>query len=456
MQLYKTVKPVSLSIGLMLFFKTVTAQLYIGTGATFRQWGNVQLTLHNTDIINHGNFFPGLGSVLFTGNNNSTISGTQTTVFNDFEINKTNGSVVMLQQLIDIVRNARFTSGNLDLNGNILDLGITGILLGENENSRITGINGGQVLFSTVLNNPSGANPANLGAVITSGQNLGTVLIRRGHRSQVNNYGNGNSILRYYDIVPVNTVPFSATLRINYFDGELNGLTENGLVFWNSSDNLHWTNEHFTLGNTNLNYMEKTGISSFGRWTLSSNNNGLPVIFILFNLKCDEKRILLTWKTAQEQNSSHYTIEKSTDGVSWKAMGTVPAAGNSNTERSYLFTDNNPAQNSYYRIAQFDIDGRVARTNILRSSCIPGNDFSVWPNPFANRIFISVTADRPSGAVIKIFDSKGALVKKQDATVLAGNTQLTVHTGHLPAGAYNLSVEWSAGQINKVIQLLKQ
>jgi hypothetical protein len=45
------------------------------------------------------------------------------------------------------------------------------------------------------------SNPANLGIFITSDKNLGNVTIRRGHQSQPNISGSGNSILRYYDIL---------------------------------------------------------------------------------------------------------------------------------------------------------------------------------------------------------------------------------------------------------------
>lgn len=440
---------------LLLVVQAGQAQLFISPGAQVRILGDARLTLHNTSLVNHGSFLPGTGTVSFTGSNESYISGTQTSVFNKVEINKSNGGALVLQQPVNIVSNLRFIAGYLNLNGNILDLGATGMLIDENENSRITGAGSGHVLFSTTLNNPNQANPANLGLVISSGQNLGTVLIRRGHESQINNYGNGSSILRYYDMAPVNPVPFTATLRINYFDWELNGLTENNLVFWNSADNLHWSNLNFTSGNTNLNYLEKTGIGSNGRWTLSTSNNALPVLFSVFNLKCESGTVLLTWKTAQEQNSSHYQVEKNSNGSNWVVAGNVPAAGNSNTERSYSFTDPDPVENGYYRIAQYDMNGRVVYTNILRSACRDKNIFAVWPNPFTEKITIQLSSPGPSVATIQLFNSKGALVKKQQTALLTGVNQVPVLLMHLPAGAYHLVAEWGTNS-RKALQVVKQ
>lgn len=449
-------RPVILFLLVILFTNPMQGQLYIGAGAQVHMRGNTQLTLQDMNLLNNGIFFPGSGAVSFTGNNSSGIGGTQTTVFHLLEINKPNGGTVLMQVPAEVLNTVSFTAGNLNLNGNTLNLGTTGSLLGEKESSRMVGSNGGHVLFSSILNNPNATNPANLGLVISTAQNLGTVLIRRGHQSQVNNYGTGNSILRYYDIVPVSPAPFSATFRINYFDGELNGINENGLVFWNSLDTVHWRNEDFTSGNININYIEKTGISSFGRWTLSSSNNALPVKFTLFNLKCEGGKAIVTWKTAQEQNSSHYNIEKSTDGINWIVIGSVPAAGYSNTEKSYLLVDNNPIEKSYYRIAQYDMDRRVSYSNILKSSCTMKEFFTVWPNPFTDRLVINLGADRQSLATIKIFDSKGALVKTQEAAILNGINQLTVNTQALPAGAYILSAVWHNGQEKRTVQVIKQ
>src|SRR5262249_37360711 len=143
------------------------------------------------------------------------------------------------------------------------NLGTTGFLQNENENSRVTGPNGGEVLFDTVLNAPVAANPGNLGAVITSTQNLGDVIIKRGHESQVIGNGASNSLFRYYEIIPANNNNLNATLRFNYFDGELGSLDESKLVFYKSDDSTNWAIQGFTSGNATTNFVEKTAINSY-------------------------------------------------------------------------------------------------------------------------------------------------------------------------------------------------
>lgn len=441
---------------LLVNANTISAQLVVSAGAQLYVQGNAQLTLENTDLVNNGSFTAGTGTISFTGNSSSYISGNQPLQFYKLEINKTAGNSVSLQKMTGVTQQVSFISGFLDLNTYDIDLGTTGVLTGEQETSRIIGANGGQVLFSTILNAPVAVNPANLGAIISSSKNLGNVIIKRGHKSQINSYGLGNSVLRYFDTQPANNNGLNAVLRFQYFDGELNGLIESNLVFWKSTDSIHWINESFTTRNTTSNYVEKTGIPSFARWTLSSINNPLPVKISLFNLKCEGNKVVLNWKTSQEQNSSHFIIERSIDSRNWAGIGNIPAASNSNTEKNYLFTDNDPLQNGYYRIVQYDLDGKFSYTNMIRSSCGTKEDFKIWPNPFRDKIFISITAESSSVVTMKLFDSKGALVKKQDITILNGMNQVTMELASLPAGAYHLLVDWNNGERKRTALLIKQ
>src|SRR5207253_1379885 len=105
---------------------------------------------------------------------------------------------------LSIFSDTKLTLQNTDLinNGDFL-VETTGHLDGERDDSRIIGANGGNVVFSVNLNSPTNSNPANLGVFITTGQDLGNVIIKRGHQSQANN-GAGPTILRYYDIFPAN------------------------------------------------------------------------------------------------------------------------------------------------------------------------------------------------------------------------------------------------------------
>jgi len=440
-----------------LFVHPVSAQLTISAGSQLSASGDIQLTLQNTDLVNFGNFITGNSIISFTGNSSSKIIGGEPIQFFKLVINKSENASIVLERPIMVSESATFSSGFLNLNGQNLDLSTTGRLENENENRRVIGPDGGQVVIHTTLNAPSSEDPGNLGAIISSAQNLGDVVIRRGHQSQ-SGQGMPGSILRYYIIIPQNDANLNATLQVKYLDAELNGIDENSLTLFKTDDGANWSNLSFSAKNPNDNFVRKDGISSLSEWTLSSGiNSPLPVDFLLFNAKCEDGRVLLTWKTAQEQNTSHFNIERSTDGTGWSVIGSQPAAGNSIDQRTYSFADNNASLNAQYRVAEYDLDGHRQYTKVLRSSCNVTTDaLSLWPNPVRDKLIVNILTSSESQATIKIFDSKGALVKIQRAGVLQGTNQLTIDMKSLPSGSYSLSADWNNGQTRKALQILKQ
>ncbi len=431
---------------------TVPAQFYIGAGAQVQLTGNVQLVLKDINFINNGSFSPGNGTVLFSGEMNTSVSGTEPVQFYLVQINKDEGSAVALQRPVGITNGVQFSQGLIDLNGHNLDLGSTGLLTGESEDSRIIGPAGGEVLLTTVLNAPSNANPGNLGAIIVSPQDLGIVLLKRGHQLQSLP---GGSILRSYEITPANNNGLEATLRFHYFDAELNNLPENSLTLWRSTDGINWTDQGHTGRDITENYVEKTGIDAFSVWALSTSSTPLPVVFAGFHLQCDRYSTILRWKTAQEINSSHFFIERNT-GSGWARIGELAAAGNSSTEERYEFTDNNPGEKAYYRIAQYDLDGRIKYSSIAMADCVTADALQVWPNPFRQTFTVKIKSDQNSGARIRITDARGSVIIDRPVSLMNGLNQFDMDLQQGASGIYLLTVEWAGGQQLKTMRLIKQ
>lgn len=440
---------------LLISATQVAAQVTVTPGALFHISGNEQVSFHNISLVNNGVFTAGNSQVIFTGTANSSISGAQPLQFSRLEINKSPGSSLTLQRDIDVTDRIIFTSGFISLGNANINLGGTGILQDEKETSRITGNADGRVIATVMLNAPSAANPANLGAIITSAQNLGSVTVRRGHDVQTNAGGAGSSIRRHFEISPANTANLNATLRMQYFDAELNSLDENALVFFKNEDGSNWTAQGFSARNTVSNWVEKTGINSFRKWTLSAAGNALPVVYKLFNVACAGANVVVTWKTAQEQNSSRFDIQKSMDGLSWVTMSSVPATGNA-AGADYSYTDQYAVPNNYYRIAAVDKDGRTTITSVLRSSCGTKETFKVWPNPVQRNVYVNIVVDASSTATVRIFDARGVLVKEQRAAIQRGSNQLAIDLGSMMPGVYVVQAEWNNGQSKNSNQVIKQ
>jgi hypothetical protein len=438
---------------LLTLIPAANAQLTIPKTAQFMVTGNAQLTLSNLDLIDSGTFSPGTGSLLFTGDSTNTIKGGQPIPFFDLAIAKT-ATTVQLQTPIAVSNQLSFSSGLLDLNGNDIDLGSTGVLVGEQETSHVTGAKGGTVQFTANLTSPSAANPGNLGLTITSAQNLGATLIKRGHQSQTNPSGSGNSILRYYNITPANNTSLNATLRFNYFNAELNGLNEDDLVLWENTTGQQWSALGFDTRNNNSNYIEKDAVASLGLLTLSSSGNALPVTFVSFTATCKSPTVQLAWETAQEENSHYFLVEKSADGIAWNTIGNIPAAGNSTAALIYSFDDGSPDANDFYRIAEYDLDGKSMYSHTVRSGCSINDALKIWPNPATDLVYISLPANLGSHVTINLFDVRGALIKQQTANPAAA-TFSTLNVKELAAGVYYISIISANGQI-QTQKIMKQ
>ena len=246
----------------------------VSAGATIKTTGGVTIVLSDMDLDNDGtiNQASGEGGFKFTGAQTSGIKGNNMPIIGILEINKTNGGKILLNRNISINSSINFISGQLDLNGNNILMDASAMIAGESENNRIIGPNGGFIEITQNMNAPASINAGNLGATITSDADLGSVTIRRGHIAQTGT-GLTNSINRYYLISPANNNALNATLRMKYFDAELNGQNENALVIYKSDNSgTDWANMSQTTRNANANYVEKTGMSNLTLETLSNDN----------------------------------------------------------------------------------------------------------------------------------------------------------------------------------------
>jgi hypothetical protein len=453
--LYKKIITAFLSCTAVLSFAQNTVKFT--AGATLSCTNNAIITLENINLENDGtiDLSSGDGVFRFSGTGQNTISGSGILILDKLEIAKTGNAKLLLNRNMDVIGSVNFVSGLIDLNTKVLSLHSTGVLQGENENSRIVGVDGGFVHRIQILNAPAAINPGNLGATITSSQNLGSTIIRRGHQSQTNGSGLGNSILRFYDIIPANNTALNATLRFQYFDAELNSLNESSLEVWKSSDNMNWISRGFTGRDVTTNYVDKTGLSDFSRQTLSSPNNPLPLVWGTFNVKCNDNTTRITWETLQESNTQSFIVQRSNNGTAWTNVAVQSAAGQSHSTLQYSYTDLQTG-NLFYRIIQTDLDGRSTFSPVLHSNCTDKNYFKVYPNPvFQNKVQVAVYANAGNKVMFTVYDNKGALVKQQQAKLQAGMNFLPVDLSLLAAGLYNLVIEMPDGK-KEIVKLVKQ
>lgn len=352
---------------LLITTHSLRAQLVITGGAEFKLSGDATLTLQDMDLVNNGTFNQTAGTVRFTGTANNTISGAQAIKIHVLQLAKTGVAELQLQRTLGINTLVNFSSGLLNLNNNNLELEPAALLTGETESSRIIGANGGYIQIVVPLNAPSSANPGNLGAVITSAQNLGTVTIRRGHVPQTIAVVNRQSINRYYDISPTTNSALNATLRFNYFNAELNGRNESLLSLWRSNDNVNWTGTAFSSRDATANFVQQTGIASFSRWTLTDIDFPTNV----FDLTTDGAPAIRVWPNpAVELLNLSVRVKKTTDAT----ITLVDMLGRRLMNRSVkLVTGNNRLQietiqlaAGTYQLIIIAEDGSTLKSTLIR------------------------------------------------------------------------------------------
>jgi hypothetical protein len=217
---------------------------------------------------------------------------------------------------------------------------------------------------------------------------------------QARNYTNGVTDLSRYRIFNTNSDVYGI-LGNTPTTTEIGGDVNNGVV---SNGILTSKIEGVTLFNQNFNIFIK------------DDNTGLPISLVSFKASKINNNVKLSWQTASEINSDFFEIEKSSDGLNFKTLGTLKASGNSSENLFYSIIDFSPAlTTNYYRLKQVDLDGVFTYSSILAVNFdLNKNDkISFYPNPANNEIHF---AGLTSGATISLLNLEGKSIINQKIT----------------------------------------
>ncbi|MBG8555033.1 T9SS type A sorting domain-containing protein [Hymenobacter guriensis] len=145
----------------------------------------------------------------------------------------------------------------------------------------------------------------------------------------------------------------------------------------------------------------------------------LPVTLTLFTAALDgQHAVRLTWATALEQNSALFEVERSTDGHSFRRVGSRTAATTSSGPRHYNLLDEQlPAGATflYYRLKQVDQDGTFTYSPVRSVLLTAKSSLTLFPNPAKGTT--TLTGSVP-GTTVRVFDTLGrqVLATTADAT----------------------------------------
>jgi pectate lyase len=176
----------------------------------------------------------------------------------------------------------------------------------------------------------------------------------------------------------------------------------------------------------------------------------VPLNLVEFSAKRRDNEAIVFWKTVNEQDVSHFEVERSFDGRTFATIGTIKP-NNTLTAQLYTFTDKGPLSIiQYYRLKMVDLDGKTTYSKIVSVSNIDRgvNKLKIYPSVVSDDLTVETTLN--DVATLKIVDVLGKVVLSK--TIASSNSISTdVFSIHgLPNGFYSVTIE------NKEIRLTEK
>lgn len=159
----------------------------------------------------------------------------------------------------------------------------------------------------------------------------------------------------------------------------------------------------------------------------------LPLEWISFTARECSGNACLQWQTENEQNTSHFEIEKSTDGENFSKINTQ-ASRNKSGINTYQTTDLNPWTGlNFYRIKQIDLDGKYTYSSVASVRIDRETALKIIPNPASSFFILQGTQNVNA---LSIFDTTGRITRQWRN--VKNNQQLDIND--LPPGMYIIKI----------------
>ncbi|MGF2413953.1 T9SS type A sorting domain-containing protein [Ferruginibacter sp.] len=212
----------------------------------------------------------------------------------------------------------------------------------------------------------------------------------------------------------------------------------------------------------NYAYTDAAGVMDATPASYTINWTGiLPVesLNLISSVKADE--VILNWITLNESNTAYFEVERSNNNVSFIKVGnSITAAGYNASVSNYNYTDDITAVQHngtlYYRVKLYDKDGnfKYSNTAVVLKKTI---EIKVWPNPFAEMVYVNMMVQSAGNVTVKISDINGRTIITKQQKLSAGINQVIIpELSALPKGIYILNVVNGSEKENVAFKLFKQ
>jgi hypothetical protein len=166
---------------------------------------------------------------------------------------------------------------------------------------------------------------------------------------------------------------------------------------------------------------------------IAINECALPLNLISFNGKATENGIILNWKTTNEENFSHFELQKTDSGTEFNTIANIK----SNNSKFYNHLDlNTYKSNNYYRIKMIDLDGKINYSKVINIVLDQETNFMNITNPVLNNeIIISSDIKKPR---FSLFTATGSLI--ETSSITNGQNRYVVKPKNNISGVFFLKI----------------
>jgi hypothetical protein len=281
---------------------------------------------------------------------------------------------------------------------------------------------------------------------------------------------NSLSISGEFNVKYLNTTPNSYSYQVPVWDvneseywsiGKITGGSATVAMNWNNSkvyfpnwivsdilvagyNGTLWTNNGgagtasgtaATTGTVN-----SSSISSFNLFALGSRSFILPLRLVNFTATRPGNYTLIGWKTANEYNMDHYTVERSDDGTSFYPIAQQAPRNSGNTEQ-YDSRDYAPIQHiAYYRLRFKEVNGHENLSNIIAVTTATGNNLTLLANPVHDKVILIATLSLNGVFNYTITAINGQLTQQGKLSIQNGGSYEFGLKGNIIPGTYTLEV----------------
>lgn len=167
----------------------------------------------------------------------------------------------------------------------------------------------------------------------------------------------------------------------------------------------------------------------------------LPVQLLSFKAVLQGNQALLTWKTAHEQNSKSFEVEKKpATSNDFSFLASLAAKGN-NGDEVYNYRDNSLTEGiTYYRLKKVDNNGLSNYSQIVLVNLQSSNSatLKVYPNPALTQMNIAFNAKESKKYNLQLIDALGRTVISKQISCIQGSNTISWNIAELSAGEYIL------------------